>query len=134
VGGEWKASSRRPTGDLRVDLQVVTIPFEALVDRLAAREVDMVASNLSITPERALQVAFTEPYGVSAIRAVTRTYLLEPDATPDLLNAEILAIATTAGTTRARRPRRTSSHWRKSPRSRPTTRRAKRCSPARRWR
>ena len=58
--------TRRPrlAGDIGVDLEVVTIPFESLVDRLAAREVDIVASNLSITPERALKVAFSEPYGL----------------------------------------------------------------------
>ena len=58
--------TRRPrlAGDIGVDLEVVTIPFESLVDRLAAREVDIVAANLSITPERALKVAFSEPYGL----------------------------------------------------------------------
>ena len=54
--------AERLAADLGVQLEVVTIPFDSLVDRLAARQVDMVASNLSITPERALKVAFTQPY------------------------------------------------------------------------
>ncbi len=51
----------RLVADIGVQLQLVTIPF----DELAAREVDMVASNLSITPARALKVAFSQPYSIS---------------------------------------------------------------------
>jgi polar amino acid transport system substrate-binding protein len=91
----------RLAGDLGVRLQVVATPFDALVDRLAARDVDMVASNLSITPERALKVAFSEPYGDSEIRAVARTDLLGGEVTPEQLNDESITIATTVGTTSA---------------------------------
>src|SRR3954454_60453 len=90
----------RLAGDLGVRLQVAT-PFDALIDRLAARDVDMVASNLSITPERALKVAFSEPYGDSEVRAVARTDLLGGEVTPEQLNDESIAIATTVGTTGA---------------------------------
>ena len=54
----------RLAADIGVQLQLVTIPF----DELAAREVDMVASNLSITPARALKVAFSRPYSISEMR------------------------------------------------------------------
>jgi ABC-type amino acid transport substrate-binding protein len=91
----------RLAGDLGVELQVVPIPFEALVDRLAAREVDLVASNLSITPERALKVAFSQPYAASEIHAVVRSDLL-PDETDDgSLNRAEVTVAATAGTTAA---------------------------------
>jgi polar amino acid transport system substrate-binding protein len=93
--------AERLAGDLGVELQVVTLPFAALVDRLAAREVDLVASNLSITPERALKVAFTEPYSLSAIRVVVRTDLTDPELTEDGLNVAGTLIAVTAGTTSA---------------------------------
>ncbi|MFL5334313.1 MAG: transporter substrate-binding domain-containing protein [Geminicoccaceae bacterium] len=91
----------RLAGDLGVRLQVVVTPFDALVDRVAARDVDMVASNLSITPERALKVAFSEPYGESEVHAVARTDLLGGDVSLEQLNNESTTIATTAGTTAA---------------------------------
>lgn len=87
--------------DVGVQLQVVTIPFEGLVDRLAAHDVDMVASNLSITPARALKVAFSRPYSISEIRPVLRRDRFPEDATPDALNADAVTIAVTAGTTSA---------------------------------
>src|SRR5215212_1482432 len=89
---------------LRIALCLVVVagtPSVARADRLAARDVDMVASNLSITPERALKVAFSEPYGESEIRAVARTDLLGGEVTPEQLNNESIAIATTVGTTGA---------------------------------
>ena len=93
--------AERLAADLGVQLEVVTIPFDSLVDRLAARQVDMVASNLSITPERALKVAFTQPYGVSEIRPVLRRDRFPEDANPDALNADGVTIGVTAGTTSA---------------------------------
>ena len=103
-GGKPTARGRiveRLAGDLGVQLQVVPTPFDALVDRLAVREVDMVASNLSITPERALKVAFTEPYGDSEIRAVLRTDLLARGHARAARTTKRSPSATTAGTTGA---------------------------------
>ena len=91
----------RLAGDLGVELQVVPIPFEALVDRLAAREVDLVASNLSITPERALKVAFSQPYAASEIRVVVRSDLVPEAIDEEGLNAADFTVAVTAGTTAA---------------------------------
>ena len=42
--------AERLAGDLGVQLEVVAMPFDSLIGRLAAREVDLVAANLSITP------------------------------------------------------------------------------------
>ena len=91
----------RLAGDLGVRLQVVATPFDALVDRLAARDVDMVASNLSITPERALKVAFSEPYGDSEIRAVAAYRPAGRRGHSRAAERRIDAIATTVGTTGA---------------------------------
>jgi ABC-type amino acid transport substrate-binding protein len=93
--------AQRLAGDLGVELEIVPIPFDSLVDRLAAREIDLVASNLSITPERALAVAFSQPYGVSAIQVVVRTDLVPADTTEEELNDGAMSIAATAGTTSA---------------------------------
>ncbi len=91
----------RLAADIGVQLQLVTIPFDGLVDGLAAREVDMVASNLSITPARALKVAFSQPYSISEIRPVLRRDRFPEDAMLDALNADTVTIAVTAGTTSA---------------------------------
>jgi polar amino acid transport system substrate-binding protein len=93
--------AERLASDLEVRLEVVTIPFAALVDRLAARDVDMVASNLSITPARALKVAFTQPYGDSEIRPVVRRDRFPEEVTPEALNAHTVSIGVTAGTAAA---------------------------------
>lgn len=100
VGLEVEIAGRL-AADIGVQLQVVTIPFDSLVDELAARHVDMIASNLSITPARALKVAFSRPYSISEIRPVLRRDRFPEDATPDALNAATVSIAVTAGTTSA---------------------------------
>ena len=91
----------RLAGDLGVQLKVVPTPFDSLVDRLAAHDFDMVASNLSITPARALMVAFSQPYGESEIHAVARADLLGNEVAVEDLNNEAITIATVAGTTSA---------------------------------
>ena len=83
----------RLAGDLGVQLKVVPTPFDSLVDRLAAHDFDMVASNLSITPARALMVAFSEPYGKSEIHAVARADLLGNEVAIEDLNNEAITIA-----------------------------------------
>ena len=44
------------------DIEVVNMGFDALIPGLAAGTVDVVAAGVSITPERAERVDFTEPY------------------------------------------------------------------------
>lgn len=91
----------RLAGDLGVQAEIVPMPFDQLIDRLAAREVDLVASDLSITPARALRVAFSEPYSVSEINAVARLDRFAEAPTLEDLNAAGVQIAVTAGTTNA---------------------------------
>jgi polar amino acid transport system substrate-binding protein len=93
--------AERLAGDIGVQLEVVPMPFDSLIDRLAAREVDLVAANLSITPERALKVAFTEPYSRSEIRPVIRRDKFPDDVTREALNTESVTIGAVAGTTNA---------------------------------
>ena len=93
--------AERLAGDLGVQLEVVAMPFDSLIGRLAAREVDLVAANLSITPARALQVAFSEPYSSSEIRPVIRRDKFPDEVTRDALNTEGVTIGAVAGTTNA---------------------------------
>lgn len=89
---------KRLAADLGVQLDVVTAPVDALMDRLAAHELDIAAANLAITPKRALQVAFTQPYGISDIRPVVRRDKFDEDVTPEALNAATVTIAVVTGT------------------------------------
>ncbi|MFD2235342.1 ABC transporter permease subunit [Phaeospirillum tilakii] len=43
-------------------LEIVPLEFTSLIAALAAGKIDMIVSNLSITPERALRVDFSRPY------------------------------------------------------------------------
>lgn len=45
-----------------VDVEFVTTPFDGIIAALQAGNCDMIASAMTITDERAEQVAFTEPY------------------------------------------------------------------------
>lgn len=93
--------AERLAGDLGVQLEVVPTSFDSLIDRLAAREFDLVAANLSITPERSLKVAFTEPYNSSEIRPIVRRDKFTDDVTREALNTESVTIGAVAGTTNA---------------------------------
>ncbi|MFO1036427.1 MAG: transporter substrate-binding domain-containing protein [Geminicoccaceae bacterium] len=100
VGLEVDMMQRLAT-DLGVKLQIVVLPFDGLVPKLAARGVDIIASDLSITPERALQVAFTQPYGTSEIEPVIRVDRFPDDVTTDALNKTGVKVGAALGTTPA---------------------------------
>src|SRR5258705_4163366 len=46
----------------KLDFTVKDLPFEGILGSLAAGDCDVVGSALTITPERAKQVAFSDPY------------------------------------------------------------------------
>ena len=53
--------------DIGVRLESVPLPFEKLILELRAGHIDLIASGLSITPSRALEVAYSAPYRFSEI-------------------------------------------------------------------
>lgn len=55
-----------------VKLEIRVLPFADLVPALEKGEVDMVASNLTITPKRNLRVAFVGPYMTSGKCVITK--------------------------------------------------------------
>lgn len=59
-----------------VEAKIVTRPFPELLGTLAAGEVDMVMSGLTITPERNLEVAFVGPYFASGKSILTKSRTL----------------------------------------------------------
>ncbi len=56
--------------DLGVKPNFVEMPFADLIDAVARGDVDLAASGIAITPERARSVAFTAPTGIQRITTV----------------------------------------------------------------
>ena len=63
---------RQVAAGLGVDVNFVMMPFRLLIDALESGRVDIIASGLSITPERALVVDFSRPYSQSALELAVR--------------------------------------------------------------
>ena len=54
-------------------VEIVSMGFDALIPALASRSLDVVASGVTITAERAQKVAFTDPYYVAGQGLLVRT-------------------------------------------------------------
>ncbi len=57
---------------MNVKLEIKTMPFGELLDALEQNKVDMVLSNVSITPERTERVSFVGPYMMSGMSILTK--------------------------------------------------------------
>ncbi|MFV8818651.1 transporter substrate-binding domain-containing protein [Haliea sp. E17] len=78
---------------MRVQLDIKLIPFGDLLDALEKGEVDMVISNLSITPERAEQAYFAGPYMMSGKSILTTDKVLAEATTSDTFNTGDVRLA-----------------------------------------
>lgn len=72
--------------------------LEQLIPALQRGEIDIIASGFSITPARALQVYFSNPYARSGISIATNIKLTADFKSLDSLNRADVAIGTVAGT------------------------------------
>jgi polar amino acid transport system substrate-binding protein len=61
---------------MQVELKIVPKPFPQLLGALEAGEVDVVMSQMTITPERNLRVAFVGPYFISGKSILTKSKTL----------------------------------------------------------
>jgi polar amino acid transport system substrate-binding protein len=59
--------------DMQVRLELVQYPFAGLVPALEAGEIDVIAAGLTITPERALHVNFSQAYASAGISLATNS-------------------------------------------------------------
>jgi polar amino acid transport system substrate-binding protein len=87
--------------DMGVRAEIRVYPFDALIRALESDEIDIVASGLSITPERALHVNFSQPYasgGISLATHSTRTAAVERF---EQLNSDRYTIAAVEGSVAA---------------------------------
>lgn len=84
---------------MEVELVTKIIPFSDLLPALEAGDVDVVISNMTITPKRNLRVAFVGPYITSGKCFVTRNEVLaQADQAPDL-NVPDTRLAVLGGST-----------------------------------
>ena len=82
-----------------VRAEFVQLPFGELLGALESGEVDIVMSQMTMTPERNARVAFAGPYFVSGKAILTKSATLaEADETGDINRAGI-TLATLAGST-----------------------------------
>jgi polar amino acid transport system substrate-binding protein len=71
--------------------------WEQLIPALRRGEIDIIASGLSITPERALQVYFSKPYADSGVGIATNIKLTSGFASLEDLNRPDVAIGVVGG-------------------------------------
>jgi polar amino acid transport system substrate-binding protein len=63
--------AKQLAADMGVKAQLLAYDVERLVPALEAGEIDLIAAGLTITPERALHVNFSQPYAESGIALAT---------------------------------------------------------------
>ena len=85
--------------NMGVEARFVKLPFNRLLDALAAGDVDVVMSGMTITPARVERVAFVGPYFTSGKTLLTRTAELAAVEIAEDLNRPELRIAALAGST-----------------------------------
>lgn len=59
--------AKQLANDLSVDIEFVVVDWEDLIKALKGNKFDIIISGMAITPQRALQVNFTDPYGHSGV-------------------------------------------------------------------
>lgn len=82
-----------------VKLNVVTRKFSELLPALEKKEVDMVISGMTITPERNLTVEFAGPYHVSGKSFLTKKSTIASTKKPSNLNSPSYAFTALKGST-----------------------------------
>ena len=86
---------------MRVELDIKVLPFGNLLDALEKGEIDMIMSNMSITPERTEQAHFVGPYMMTGKSILTRNSVLAEASDTGAFNREDLKLATVANSTSA---------------------------------
>jgi polar amino acid transport system substrate-binding protein len=98
--------ARQLAADMGVKAQLSAYDVDRLVPALEAGEIDVIAAGLTITPERALHVNFSEPYaesGVALATHLTRTADVTDIGALDSEEYTIAAVEGSVGVQLARR-------------------------------
>jgi polar amino acid transport system substrate-binding protein len=83
--------------DLGVKAQLLAYEVERLVPALEAGEIDLIAAGLTVTPERALHVNFSQPYAEGGITLATHLGRTADVADVAGLDSELFTIAAVEG-------------------------------------
>ena len=84
-----------------VKLEIKRMPFGELMEALEEDKVDMVLSNLSITPERTEMVSFVGPYMMSGMSILTKDSVLSTISSAEEFNRKELKILALRNSTNA---------------------------------
>lgn len=85
--------AKRLAADMKVEVRFVRYDYDALIRALEAGEVDLIAAGLTITPERALHVNFSQPYATGGIGMATNIATTSNVARLEQLNDANFTIA-----------------------------------------
>ena len=91
--------ARAIASGMGVKMKVKRRPFGQLLAAVAAGDVDMVISSVTITPERNMQVAFVGPYYISGKSILTKSKTLSSLNSTDQINQSSFTFAALAGST-----------------------------------
>ncbi len=86
---------------MKVKLDIKPMPFGELMTALEKNEIDMVLSNVSITPERTEQVSFVGPYMMSGMSILTKSSVLGKISSTEEFNRKGLKLLALSNSTNA---------------------------------
>ena len=89
---------RRLAQDMGLEVKFEVYEWEELIPALQRGGIDIIIGGMSVTPERALKVNFSDPYGGSGVGLATNTKLTAEFDSLKRLNSADVAIAATRGT------------------------------------
>ena len=90
--------AQRLAKDMGATLEVKTFDWDQLIPALQRGDIDIIVAGLSITPERALQVYFSNPYANSGVGIATNSKLTSEFSSMENLNRPDIAIGVIGGT------------------------------------
>lgn len=90
--------AQRLAKDIGATLEIKTLDWDQLIPALQRGDIDIIIAGLSITPERALQVYFSNPYSSSGVGIATNIKLTADFSSIENLNRPDIAIGAIAGT------------------------------------
>jgi polar amino acid transport system substrate-binding protein len=89
--------ARQLAADMGVKAEILPYDIERLIPALESGEIDVIAAGLTITPERALHVNFSQPYSEGGIALATHSAKTAEISGLDDLNAPSRKIAAVEG-------------------------------------
>ena len=84
--------------DLRVAPEFHVYDWDMIIQALLNRDIDVIVAGMTITPQRALKVNFSQPYATSGVGLVTNLAMTKHFSGPNDLNRSEITLSAVAGT------------------------------------